>query len=111
MSNLKFTGPARCFDCERDAFESVQKKTYREARSSVIRYEGRAAVRHAGNALDPAALTGRAWAARSRSSPTAGSQAPPRLLHRPCRAGSRPGPDALLRGWRYHRNRRCDWDS
>ena len=23
MSNLKFTGPARCFDCEEDAFESV----------------------------------------------------------------------------------------
>src|SRR5258707_7354087 len=25
MSKLKFTGPARCFDCEEDAFESVQK--------------------------------------------------------------------------------------
>src|SRR5688500_3663607 len=30
MSNLKFTGPARCFDREEDAFESVQKKTYKE---------------------------------------------------------------------------------
>src|SRR5450631_1785318 len=29
MSNLKFTGPARCFDREEDAFESVQKKTYK----------------------------------------------------------------------------------
>src|SRR4029077_3459144 len=30
MSNLKFTGPARCFDREEDAFESVQNKTYKE---------------------------------------------------------------------------------
>jgi dihydroxy-acid dehydratase len=40
MSNLKFTGPARCFDCEEDAFESVQKKTYKEGEVIVIRYEG-----------------------------------------------------------------------
>src|SRR5476651_1478694 len=30
MSNLKFTGPARCFDREEDAFESVQNKTRSE---------------------------------------------------------------------------------
>ena len=40
MSNLKFTGPARCFDREEDAFEAVQKKTYREGEVIVIRYEG-----------------------------------------------------------------------
>src|SRR6266568_5115639 len=40
MSNLRFTGPARCFDCEEDAFESVQKKTYKEGEVIVIRYEG-----------------------------------------------------------------------
>src|SRR6201747_2878928 len=40
MSNLKFTGPARCFDREEDAFESVQKKTYKEGEVLVIRYEG-----------------------------------------------------------------------
>src|SRR5713101_6011713 len=40
MSNLKFTGPARCFDREEDAFESVQKKTYKEGDVIVIRYEG-----------------------------------------------------------------------
>src|SRR6201987_3161105 len=40
MSNLKFTGPARCFDCEEDAFQAVQKKTYREGEVIVIRYEG-----------------------------------------------------------------------
>src|SRR5579859_3525064 len=40
MSNLSFTGPARCFDCEEDAFEAVQKRTYREGEVIVIRYEG-----------------------------------------------------------------------
>jgi dihydroxy-acid dehydratase len=40
MSNLKFTGPARCFDREEDAFEAVQKSTYKEGEVIVIRYEG-----------------------------------------------------------------------
>src|SRR5262252_2313555 len=40
MSNLRFSGPARCFDCEEDAFEAVQKRTYREGEVIVIRYEG-----------------------------------------------------------------------
>src|SRR5438552_15711812 len=40
MSKLKFTGPARCFDREEDAFESVQNKTYKEGEVIVIRYEG-----------------------------------------------------------------------
>src|SRR6201994_1172655 len=40
MSNLKFTGPARCFDREEDAFEAVQKRTYKEGEVIVIRYEG-----------------------------------------------------------------------
>lgn len=40
MSVLKFTGPARCFDCEEDAFESVNRKTYKEGDVIVIRYEG-----------------------------------------------------------------------
>lgn len=40
MSVLKFKGPARCFDCEEDAFESVNKKTYKEGDVIVIRYEG-----------------------------------------------------------------------
>src|SRR6201995_1712025 len=30
MTELKFSGPARCFDCEEDAFEAVQKRTYKE---------------------------------------------------------------------------------
>src|SRR5215510_12884268 len=40
MSNLRFTGPARCFDREEDAFEAVQQRTYREGEVIVIRYEG-----------------------------------------------------------------------
>ena len=40
MSNLKFRGPARCFDCEEDAFEAVQAKQYAEGDVFVIRYEG-----------------------------------------------------------------------
>src|SRR5579859_5056724 len=40
MSNLKFAGPARCFDREEDAFEAVQRKTYKEGEVIVIRYEG-----------------------------------------------------------------------
>ena len=40
MSNLKFTGPARCFDREEDAFEAVKNKTYKEGEVIVIRYEG-----------------------------------------------------------------------
>jgi dihydroxy-acid dehydratase len=40
MDRLKFTGPARCFDCEEDAFEAVQKREYKEGEVIVIRYEG-----------------------------------------------------------------------
>ncbi|MFQ8431843.1 dihydroxy-acid dehydratase [Amaricoccus sp. W119] len=35
-----FTGPARVFDCEEDAFEAVQKRQYREGEVIVIRNEG-----------------------------------------------------------------------
>src|SRR5438067_5240011 len=40
MSNIRFSGPARCFDREDDAFEAVQNKTYKEGEVIVIRYEG-----------------------------------------------------------------------
>jgi dihydroxy-acid dehydratase len=40
MANLKFAGPARCFDREEDAFEAVKRKTYKEGEVIVIRYEG-----------------------------------------------------------------------
>ena len=40
MKELRFSGPARCFDCEEDAFEAVDKRRYKEGDVLVIRYEG-----------------------------------------------------------------------
>src|SRR5690242_15039543 len=40
MADLKFTGPARCFDGEEARFDAVKKKKYKEGDVLVIRYEG-----------------------------------------------------------------------
>jgi dihydroxy-acid dehydratase len=40
MSNLKFSGPAHCFDSEEEAFAAVQNRGYKEGEVLVIRYEG-----------------------------------------------------------------------
>jgi Dihydroxyacid dehydratase/phosphogluconate dehydratase len=40
MKNLRFVGPARCFDCEEDAFAAVERREYKEGEVLVIRYEG-----------------------------------------------------------------------
>ncbi|PWB59808.1 MAG: dihydroxy-acid dehydratase [Bradyrhizobiaceae bacterium] len=40
MENLRFTGPARCFDGEEACFEAVKSRSYREGEVLVIRYEG-----------------------------------------------------------------------
>lgn len=40
MKNLQFRGPARCFDCEEDAFACVQSRGYKDGEVFVIRYEG-----------------------------------------------------------------------
>lgn len=40
LENQKFTGPARCFDNEEEAFACVENKGYREGEVLVIRYEG-----------------------------------------------------------------------
>ncbi|MGB1036343.1 MAG: dihydroxy-acid dehydratase [Candidatus Puniceispirillales bacterium] len=40
MTNLIFTGTARCFDCEEDAFAAVERRDYKEGEVLVIRYEG-----------------------------------------------------------------------
>ena len=37
---LQFEGPARCFDCEEDAFAAVEGRQIREGEVIVIRYEG-----------------------------------------------------------------------
>ncbi len=39
-TELRYTGPARCFDCEEDAFAAVDARRYREGDVIVIRYEG-----------------------------------------------------------------------
>jgi dihydroxy-acid dehydratase len=40
MARLVFEGPARCFDCEEDAFAAVEARSIREGEVIVIRYEG-----------------------------------------------------------------------
>jgi dihydroxy-acid dehydratase len=40
MHRLQFEGPARCFDCEEDAFAAVEQRAIREGEVIVIRYEG-----------------------------------------------------------------------
>ncbi|WP_439541943.1 dihydroxy-acid dehydratase [Hyphomicrobium sp.] len=40
LKTLKFRGPARCFDCEEDAFRAVEAREYRDGEVLVIRYEG-----------------------------------------------------------------------
>ncbi|MDB4852249.1 dihydroxy-acid dehydratase [Alphaproteobacteria bacterium] len=40
MKVLKFTGKARCFDCEEDAFAAVERRDYKDGDVLVIRYEG-----------------------------------------------------------------------
>ena len=40
MARLQFTGPARVFDCEEDAFAAVEARDIEEGSVIVIRYEG-----------------------------------------------------------------------
>ena len=40
MKQQQFTGPARCFDCEEDAFKAVEQRNYKDGEVLVIRYEG-----------------------------------------------------------------------
>ncbi len=40
MKALTFAGPARCFDCEEDAYHAVERRDYKEGEVLVIRYEG-----------------------------------------------------------------------
>ncbi len=40
QDEMIFTGPARVFECEEDAFEAVQQRTYKEGDVLVIRNEG-----------------------------------------------------------------------
>ncbi len=40
MKNLRFSGPARCFDSEEEAFAAVERSDYKAGEVIVIRYEG-----------------------------------------------------------------------
>jgi dihydroxy-acid dehydratase len=40
MKDIKFRGPARCFDREEDAFAAVEQRRYKKGEVIVIRYEG-----------------------------------------------------------------------
>jgi dihydroxy-acid dehydratase len=40
VKNLRFRGPARCFDCEEDAFKAVEERAYKPGEVLIIRYEG-----------------------------------------------------------------------
>ncbi len=40
LKTLNFRGPARCFDCEEDAFRAVDSREYKDGEVLVIRYEG-----------------------------------------------------------------------
>jgi dihydroxy-acid dehydratase len=40
MKTLSFAGPARCFDCEEDAYKAVEAREYKAGEVLVIRYEG-----------------------------------------------------------------------
>ena len=40
MKNLKFSGPARCFDTEQDCFAAVERRDYKDGDVLVIRYVG-----------------------------------------------------------------------
>jgi dihydroxy-acid dehydratase len=40
LKKLTFRGPARCFDCEEDAFRAVSNRAYNDGDVIIIRYEG-----------------------------------------------------------------------
>ena len=40
LKTHQFRGPARCFDCEEDAFRAVDARQYKDGEVLVIRYEG-----------------------------------------------------------------------
>ena len=90
MTELKFSGPARCFDGEEACFEAVRKKAYKEG--DVFRHPLRRSARrprHARNAFDHGGALrpghGRQGRADHRRTLL---RRDARLLRRPCRTGS-----------------------
>ena len=109
MQNLKFSGPARCFDGEEACFEAVKTKKYKEGDVLVIRYEGprggpgmREMLVDHGRALRPG--HGRQGGADHRRPFFRGDA---RLLRRPCRAGGGSGGTDRAVARRRHHRARC----
>jgi dihydroxyacid dehydratase/phosphogluconate dehydratase len=62
-----FTGPARVFECEEEAFDAVTKREYKEGEVIVIRNEGPPAAPACARCCPPRRrFRGRAWARRWR---------------------------------------------
>ena len=108
MSELKFSGPARCFDSEEECFEAVtqpQLQGRRGSRHPLRGAEGR--PRHARDAVDDGGALrpghGRQGGPHHRRA-FLGRDA--RFLHRPCRAGGGGRrPDRAAAGRRHHHDR------
>ena len=97
MSELKFSGPARCFDSEEECFEAVTNRTYKEGEVIVIRYEGPKGGPGMREMLSTtAALYGRKGKVALITD--GGSQRDTGFLHRLCRAeAATGGPIGLCR--------------
>ena len=109
MEELKFSGPARCFDREEEAFAAVKARKYKEGDVFVIRYEGpkggpgmremlatTAALYGQGTGGKVALITDGRFSGATRG-----------LLRRPCRSGGRGRrPDRAGSRRRHHRDRR-----
>ncbi len=108
MPNLKFSGPARCFDGEEACFEAVKNKTYKEGDVLVIRYEGpkggpgmremlatTAALYGQGMGGKVALITDGRFSGATRGF-CVGHVGPEAAIG---------GPIALLQGWRHHHDR------
>lgn len=70
-----FTGPAHVFECEEDAFEAVQNRTYKEGEVLVIRNEDHPAARACARCWrQRRRCPVKGWAKRLRLSPMVGSR-------------------------------------
>jgi dihydroxy-acid dehydratase len=108
MSKLKFTGPARCFDSEEECFNAVTNRELQGRRGSGDPLRGpQGWPGHARDAVDHRCALrpghGRQGSSDHRRPVL---RRDPRLLHRPCRPGSRRRrADRPASRWRHHRDR------
>ena len=90
MKTLKFTGTARCFDCEEDAFAAVERRDYKDGDVLVIRYEGPKGGPGMREMLaTTAALYGQGAGEKVALITDGRFSGATRVLHRACRTGGR----------------------